>query len=587
MTSRRDFLKTTAVTAATGGVLDTLAASANGAQTQTKTGAAPRPPAGRVIFSENWSSGAIDTNKWTVTSSPEGEWAVVDLGDGDYAIRGHGDGRWSKPDTSLMSKALFTRGKNLRVTFKVWGDPTKLSSGRKFPEGSTLVAPWHVSFYDYCGGSTLEAGLNAAAGQHSGDFRFSENRIQYHFAPPLADQAAFARAWSRAVSKSKALTLRVTLGDVAGAMFEWNDGTGWRKSVDTRDHKPPLAGNIGSAATVKLGFNPFRTSILVDDIVVEQDITEADQALAPHLSRRQPVVKSERTPWTNLNFNNRPENFRFAIVSDFTGQIRPELVELMVEKLNLLQPEFVMSVGDLIEGCLCDKDFIRQEFEELDSWLAPLQMPFFYVPGNHDIANRQMREAYRGRYGKDYYHFVYQDVLFLCLNVNEIGWGRLSSEQMDWADKVLADNRGVRWTMVFIHDPMWEYDWPDYGSKADWDRIEASLKDRPYTVFAGHYHFYAKAKRQGRNYYVLSRTAVIPGELYPKVKVTGGKSSVPADFNQIAWATMTDKGPILVNLPLLSVLDDEAYDKEQSQRELERWHPFMRKHAQGSEARYR
>lgn len=113
-------------------------------------------------------------------------------------------------------------------------------------------------------------------------------------------------------------------------------------------------------------------------------------------------------------------------------------------------------------------DFTRQQLEELDSWLAPLQMPFFYVPGNHDIANKEMREVWRERYGKDYYHFVYRNVLFLCLNVNEIAWGRLSSDQIAWAAKVLADNKGVRWTFVFLHDPLWEYNWSDYGSKDDW-----------------------------------------------------------------------------------------------------------------------
>ncbi len=51
-------------------------------------------------------------------------------------------------------------------------------------------------------------------------------------------------------------------------------------------------------------------------------------------------------PWTDLDLNNRPENFQFAIVTDRTGGHRPGVFPSACRKLNLLQPEFVMSVGD-------------------------------------------------------------------------------------------------------------------------------------------------------------------------------------------------------------------------------------------------
>jgi len=56
------------------------------------------------------------------------------------------------------------------------------------------------------------------------------------------------------------------------------------------------------------------------------------------------------TPHTAKPFGGGPDVFRFAIVADRTGQARPGVFEDAVEKLNLLQPDFVMSVGDLIEG---------------------------------------------------------------------------------------------------------------------------------------------------------------------------------------------------------------------------------------------
>ncbi len=43
-------------------------------------------------------------------------------------------------------------------------------------------------------------------------------------------------------------------------------------------------------------------------------------------------------------------------------------------------------------------------------------MPFFYVPGNHDIAGEASAQVWKERFGPAYYHFIYRDVLFLCLN---------------------------------------------------------------------------------------------------------------------------------------------------------------------------
>ena len=111
---------------------------------------------GRILLEENWAAGTVDPTRWTLGSSRGGEWVLVDLGGGDYALRGHAA---AQPDTSLMSKLVFFRAKNLRVTFKLWGDPTKACNGKTFPEKSTVIAPWHSSFYDYCQGFTLEAGL--------------------------------------------------------------------------------------------------------------------------------------------------------------------------------------------------------------------------------------------------------------------------------------------------------------------------------------------------------------------------------------------------------------------------------------------
>ena len=59
-------------------------------------------------------------------------------------------------------------------------------------------------------------------------------------------------------------------------------------------------------------------------------------------------VKTQQKPWTKRPFRNDPDDFQFAIVTDRTGGMRPGVFARSAAKVNELQPEFVMSVGDLI-----------------------------------------------------------------------------------------------------------------------------------------------------------------------------------------------------------------------------------------------
>ena len=155
-------------------------------------------------------------------------------------------------------------------------------------------------------------------------------------------------------------------------------------------------------------------------------------------------------PWTSLELNNDPDNFQFAIVTDRTGGHREGVFMDAVNKLNLLQPEFVMSVGDLIEGYTTDMDDLNRQWDEFDGFVKQLEMPFFYLPGNHDITNQVMEDLWKKRLGSTYFHFVYRDVLFLALNSEDqkqgAGRGTISKEQFIYTKKVLDENPNVKWT---------------------------------------------------------------------------------------------------------------------------------------------
>lgn len=260
------------------------------------------------------------------------------------------------------------------------------------------------------------------------------------------------------------------------------------------------------------------------------------------------IASEERNPFTHLKVNQHADDFQFAIVSDRTGGHRANVFSQAVEKLNLLQPAFVISVGDLIEGGgKKSAQQLQAEWREFDGFVSRLQMPFFYVAGNHDVGAPATAKAWQEKLGRSYYHFVHRNVLFLMLNSDDPPGsnGNIAKEQQAYARKVLGDNAQVRWTIVIVHRPVWTGKVAQNG----WEPIEEALKDRPCTVFAGHVHRYKKFVRQGRNYYQLA--------------TTGGGSLLRGpehgEFDHIAWVTMKKDGPLLANVLIEAVLTEDLH----------------------------
>ena len=126
--------------------------------------------------------------------------------------------------------------------------------------------------------------------------------------------------------------------------------------------------------------------------------------------------KTGQTPWTDTIVNDSPEKFQFAIISDLTGGERAGVFDQAVDKLNQLQPDFVVSIGDLVEGYTTDQKHLADQWKVFNSRLEKLDSPFFYLPGNHDISNEWMLGEWEKRFGTPYYHFKYRKVLFLVVN---------------------------------------------------------------------------------------------------------------------------------------------------------------------------
>src|SRR5271155_3627740 len=76
------------------------------------------------------------------------------------------------------------------------------------------------------------------------------------------------------------------------------------------------------------------------------------------------VAAPDKNPWTNPRINDDPDTFHFAILSDRTGGHRARVFSEAVDRLNLMQPAFVVSVGDLIEGYSKEQATLAAEWTE-------------------------------------------------------------------------------------------------------------------------------------------------------------------------------------------------------------------------------
>jgi len=259
------------------------------------------------------------------------------------------------------------------------------------------------------------------------------------------------------------------------------------------------------------------------------------------------MEKEEANPFTRLDRAKSQAEFRFAVVSDRTGGHRPKIFSQTMERINQMQPDFVMSVGDLIEGYTEKPEVIDQQWREFQSYVNTLEMPFFYVPGNHDITNKTMMGEYRKRFGKAFYSFRVGSALFLGLSSEDPpGSNAIGEDQLAMVRKAVEESTGASWTFVFLHKPLWAM---DGGKNNGWLKVEELLKDRKYTVFCGHEHRYQKFVRNGMNYYQLA--------------TTGGGSRLRGvdygEFDQIVWVTHSAKGPSLANVLVDGILPEDLH----------------------------
>jgi predicted phosphodiesterase len=149
-----------------------------------------------------------------------------------------------------------------------------------------------------------------------------------------------------------------------------------------------------------------------------------------------------------------PKNdFRFSVIGDRTGSAMPQIYGRVWREVDLLHPDFVVNVGDTIQG---GNDATAQsEWSELRPlWQRYKHYPLYFTPGNHDIWSDYSRRIYEKETGREtFYSFNYQDAHFTVLD-NSLQ-NELTPGQYGFLIEDMEANKSKSPKFVLFHRPYW------------------------------------------------------------------------------------------------------------------------------------
>ncbi len=253
------------------------------------------------------------------------------------------------------------------------------------------------------------------------------------------------------------------------------------------------------------------------------------------------------------------DSFSFIVFPDRTGGPASgvRVLEQAVNTANLLDPDFVITIGDMIQGYADAETWLAQA-AEYKSIMDRLTAPWYPVAGNHDLYARPHTEAghlalYREHFGPLYYSFTHRFAHFVVLWTDEsmrfddpARTQNVSPEQLAWLEADLAAAEADR-VFVFMHHPRWL----DAYAGSNWPQAHRLLEAdaRPVTVFAGHVHSVRDDGPSGNvRYLTLGTAGAHPSRAHPH-----------ASFDHVTLVHARPDGESIVHVPLGTLRSPEAF----------------------------
>ena len=222
-------------------------------------------------------------------------------------------------------------------------------------------------------------------------------------------------------------------------------------------------------------------------------------------------------------------NFRFSILGDRTGSAQDQVYGRVWREIDLLHPDFVINVGDTIQGGI--DDVVEEEWADLQPiWKRYAQYPLYFTPGNHDIFSDKSRRVFERVTGRRaFYSFNYQDAHITVLDNSQTEG--LADEQIRFLTRDLEANKTKSPKFVFLHQPFWIF--PLIGGDTGFPLHQVARKYGVEYVISGHAHQLIRLVRDGVAYLAVGSSG---GSLRgPTVRGHGFKEGL---FYHHVWVTV-------------------------------------------------
>jgi len=289
-----------------------------------------------------------------------------------------------------------------------------------------------------------------------------------------------------------------------------------------------------------------------------------------------PQIHTSRSSPKILPLPKGDDVFHFVVFGDRTGGPAEGIKVLAqaVEDSNLLDPDLVMTVGDLVNG-YNQTDVWMKQMNEFQATMGKLKMPWFPVAGNHDIywrkdpktpeskPPREHEDNYEKHFGPLWYWFEHKNTGFLVLfsdegdpdgrerSFSDPDQQQISRTQLNWIAAELEKMKHLQHVFVFLHHPFW---WGERYPGNNWDEVHRLLVNNGNVraVFAGHIHqMRYDGVRDGIGYYALATTggSLTPGMDYEYFGL----------LHQFNVVTVRSNGYSMASVPVGAVFDPRQF----------------------------
>jgi len=242
---------------------------------------------------------------------------------------------------------------------------------------------------------------------------------------------------------------------------------------------------------------------------------------------------------------------RVAVISDFNGSYGSTHygsdVKKAISKLSELNPDIVLSTGDMVAGQKAGLNYQAMWNSFHDVVTLPLRnqgLPFAVTVGNHDGSGYPKFKNERDLFIQEwikykpnlsfsddshypvYYSFELNDSLFLSIDSTLVG--PLGLEQLNFLDKELKKHADKKYKMVFTHVPMFQFNQSSPNeSFFDQQLFELLKKHQVQFYLSGHHHAYYPGWYEG--IYFISQSCLGAGA----EKLIGATSTSPRAITMI------------------------------------------------------